>query len=279
MSIGEKRTLNAYYKRRFYRGRTAFARAADFIALRVILLIACYLWFSFNVKSIIAAAVLTAAAVGAISVFAELVKSVRLEKFILRENARLSKKLFSESLVLMPRSEFLGIVREYIKRHGKEFAGESLVYTAQTLSPVDEETVLCACRAANRRGCKSLFIFSSASVSQPARDIAARYDGLSVVFISGDMLASCAKMPDDNAVRQYILKQAEQKKQIKKQSVSTAIGRGRCARYLLVAAALFALSFFVSYTLYYRMLAGACVSLAALSFYAAHSPSAAPKDA
>ena len=46
-----------------------------------------------------------------------------------------------------------------------------------------------------------------------------------------------------------------------------------------VAAALFALSFFVSYTLYYRMLAGACVSLAALSFYAAHSPSAAPKDA
>ena len=93
MSIGEKRTLNAYYKRRFYRGRTAFARAADFIALRVILLIACYLWFSFNVESIIAAAVLTAAAVGAISVFAELVKSVRLEKFILRENARLSKKL------------------------------------------------------------------------------------------------------------------------------------------------------------------------------------------
>lgn len=92
MSIGEKRTLNAYYKRRFYRGRTAFARAADFIALRVILLIACYLWFSFNVESIIAAAVLTAAAVGAISVFAELVKSVRLEKFILRENARLSKK-------------------------------------------------------------------------------------------------------------------------------------------------------------------------------------------
>ena len=215
MSIGKKRTLNAYYKRRFYRGRTAFARAADFIALRIILLIACYLWFSFNVESIIAAAVLTAAAVGAISVFAELVKSVRLEKFILRENARLSKKLFSESLVLMPRSEFLGIVREYIKRHGKEFAGESLVYTAQTLSPVDEETVLCACRAANRRGCKSLFIFSSASVSQPARDIAARYDGLSVAFISGDMLASCAKMPDDNAVRQYILKQAEQKKQIK----------------------------------------------------------------
>ena len=251
MSIGEKRTLNAYYKRRFYRGRTAFARAADFIALRVILLIACYLWFSFNVESIIAAAVLTAAAVGAISVFAELVKSVRLEKFILRENARLSKKLFSESLV----------------------------YTAQTLSPVDEETVLCACRAANRRGCKSLFIFSSAAVSQPARDIAARYDGLSVAFISGDMLASCTEMPDDNAVRQYILKQAEQKKQIKKQSVSTAIGRGRCARYLLVAAALFALSFFVSYTLYYRMLAGACVSLAALSFYAAHSPSAAPKDA
>ncbi|MEI3424832.1 MAG: hypothetical protein V8Q85_07210 [Christensenellales bacterium] len=106
MSIGEKRTLNAYYKRRFYRGRTAFARAADFIALRVILLIACYLWFSFNVESIIAAAVLTAAAVGAISVFAELVKSVRLEKFILRENAHLQKSCSAKALCLCRGASF-----------------------------------------------------------------------------------------------------------------------------------------------------------------------------
>ena len=279
MSIGEKRTLNAYYKRRFYRGRTAFARAADFIALRMILLIACYLWFSLNVESMITAAVLTAATVGAISVFAELIKSVRLEKFVLRENARLAKKLFMESLVLMPQSEFLGIVREYIKRRGNGFDGNGLIYTVQTLSPVDEETVLCACRAANKRGCKSLFIFSSAAVSPAAYSIAARCNGMNIAFVSGDMLCACADMPDDDAVKQYILKQAERKKQIKKRSVSTAIGRGRCARYLLTAAALFTLSFFVSYTLYYRMLAGACVSLAALSFYAARSPSAAPKDA
>ena len=106
MSIGEKRTLNAYYKRRFYRGRTAFARAADFIALRVILLIACYLWFSFNVESIIAAAVLTAAAVGAISVFAELVKSVRLEKSYCAKTPAFQKSCSAKALCLCRGASF-----------------------------------------------------------------------------------------------------------------------------------------------------------------------------
>ena len=187
----------------------------------------------------------------AISVFAELVKSVRLEKFILRENARLSKKLFSESLVLMPRSEFLGIVREYIKCHGKEFAGESLVYTAQTLSPVDEETVLCACRAANRRGCKSLFIFSSASVSQPARDIAARYDGLSVAFRRmrrikaerGKAYACAGKHP---VIKRIAYKKAEcEKRRGNKQiprASSAAYGRGYALLFYLLFTLLAAMS-------------------------------------
>ena len=111
MTSKEKKVIGAYYKRRFYNGRTAFARAVDYIALRVILLIACYLWFTVNVQSLAMAAVLTIASVTAISIFAELVKSIRFEKFCLREKERLRRKLFTESLALMPKAEFLCIVR------------------------------------------------------------------------------------------------------------------------------------------------------------------------
>ena len=283
MTSKEKKVIGAYYKRRFYNGRTAFARAVDYIALRVILLIACYLWFAVNVQSLAMAAVLTIASVTAISIFAELVKSIRFEKFCLREKERLRRKLFTESLALMPKAEFLCIVREYIKSNAAEFAGESLVYTAQTIAPVDEETVLSACRTAAKKGRVSLFIFSASSVSREARALAARYENINVAFIPSDMLCASASsqkaMPSDADIAAYIIKQNEQRITRRKKAFSEPFGAARSARYILVAAALFTLSFFVKYTLYYRVLAGACISLAALSFYIGHAPSAASKNA
>ena len=38
-------------------------------------------------------------------------------------------------------------------------------------------------------------------------------------------------------------------------------------RYILIALALFALSFFVKYTLYYRLLSAACLSFGALAWW------------
>lgn len=279
MDAKEKRTLCAYYKRRFYRGRGVLARAVDFIALRLILFTAFYIWFSFDIESSAAAVLLSSASLAAICVLAELIKSIRLEKFIAKENARIAKKLFSQSLTLMPKAEFMRLVRAYISARPGEFAGSGLIYLSQTIADVDEEAVLAACRAAKRRGCKSVFIFSAAAAGQSALDIAARCDDIAISFIDAAKLAADAELPSEDTVREHILKQAAWRRRIKRGSMATALTRGRTARYVIVAAALFALSFFVQYTLYYRMLAGVCISLAALSFYAGHTVAAAPKDA
>ena len=51
--------LLRYYKRRFYHGRSFIARAVDFLALRVITLAACYLWFTTLIDNTVMAAVLS----------------------------------------------------------------------------------------------------------------------------------------------------------------------------------------------------------------------------
>ena len=50
--------LLRYYKRRFYHGRSFVARAVDFLALRIITLAACYLWFTTLIDNTVMAAVL-----------------------------------------------------------------------------------------------------------------------------------------------------------------------------------------------------------------------------
>lgn len=74
--------LLRYYKRRFYHGRSFIARAVDFLALRVITLAACYLWFTTLIDNTVMAAVLSLTALATISVAVELFKSLRLERFI-----------------------------------------------------------------------------------------------------------------------------------------------------------------------------------------------------
>lgn len=267
MTAKDKRILNGYYKRRFYSGRGAFARAADFIALRLILFTAFYMWFSFNTDSALAAAVLSAASLGAVCVFAELVKAVRLERFTEKENSRIAKRLFIEGLCILRRSEFMGIIREHIRQNRADFSEECLIYAVQTASPVTEEAVLKAYRAAQEREKTKLIIFSASTVGEAARALADRCSSIDIAFVDADALSLSAKMPSLSDVHAYILAHSAKVKSLRRKRASTALGTHRAVRYGLVAAALFVLSFFVSYSLYYRSLATASAGLAALSLF------------
>ncbi len=267
MTVKDKRILNDYYKRRFYSGRGAFARAADFIALRLILFIAFYLWFSFNTPSALISVVLSAASLGAICVLAELIKAVRLERFIEKENADIARRLFIEGLCMLPRDEFMGIIREHIRQNKADFGTKCLIYAVQTASPIDEETVLRAYRASRERGAARLAIFSASTVSEAARAIASRCDGIDVVFTDAKALSLSAQLPDLADVHAYILTRSAENRRTRRKRASNALGAGRAVRYALCAAVLFTLSFFVSYSLYYRSLAMASASLATLSLF------------
>lgn len=263
--------LLRYYKRRFYHGRSFIARAVDFLALRVITLAACYLWFTTLIDNTVMAAVLSVTALMTISVAVELVKSLRLDRFIQRERKRIAERLFRERLLILPKEGFLAVVKAFLEGRRGQFADDCLVYTVQSASPVSADTVLRAHRAAQRRGLTAAVIFSAAPVSPEAAALARRYDGVTVSFITPDDLIASGSavdfLPDDKAVDEVILSAARTEKARRKSAASAPFAEGRMRRYILVALALFALSFFVKYTLYYRLLSAACLSFGALAWW------------
>lgn len=263
--------LLRYYKRRFYHGRSFVARAVDFLALRVITLAAWYLWFTTLIDNTVMAAVLSLTALATISVAVELFKSLRLERFIQKERKRISERLFRERLLILPKEEFLAVVKAFLEGRRSQFADDCLVYTVQSALPVSEDTVLRAHRAAQRRMLTAAVIFSAAPVSPEAAALARRYDGVALSFVTpDDLLASGSAanfLPDDKAVDKAILSAAQGEKVRRRKAASAPFAEGRVRRYVLVALALFALSFCVKYTLYYRLLSAACLSFGALAWW------------
>lgn len=269
--VKDQAILMRYYKHKFYHGRGFLARAVDFLALRIITLAACYLWFTTLIDNTIMAAALSITALTTISVAVELAKSLRLERFIQKERKRIAERLFRERLLILPKEDFLAVVKAYLEDQREKFADDCLVYTVQSAEPVSADTVLRAHRAAERRGLTAAVIFSAAHVSAEAAALVHRYDGATISFVTPDNLianASAARfLPDEKAVDAAILAAARAEKARRKKNASAPFAAGRMRRYILVALALFALSFFVKYTLYYRLLSAACLSFGALAWW------------
>jgi hypothetical protein len=267
----ERKIIFSYYKRRLYKGRTALARAVDFIALRLVMLCAAYLWFSSAVESMLMAIVLSATATLTASVAAELIKSIRMERFIQKERKVLAAKLFRERLVQLTREEFLELVRGYVVEHIGDFDPDCLVCTAQSAAPVSEDDVLRACRSAKARDTAKVAIFTSSSVSREASSLSARLDGMTVRFVTADELVAHGEakelLPGDEAVDAAVLAQAERERERRKKSVSKPFERWRMRRYIFVSVGLFALSFFVEQALYFRLLSAACLSFGAIAWW------------
>ncbi|HWQ57977.1 MAG TPA: hypothetical protein VN540_03080 [Clostridia bacterium] len=267
----QRRLVLSYYKRRLYKGRTALARAVDFFALRLVMLAAAYLWFSTAVESVLMAIVLSLTATLTASVAAELIKSIRLERFIARERKALASKLFRERLVQLTQGEFYELVRGYVIEHKADFDPECLVCTVQSAAPVSEDDVLRACRMAKSRGTSLVSIFTCSSVSREASALAARIEGMEVGFVTADELTAHGEanrlLPGDEAVDAAVLAEAERERERRKKSVSKPFERWRMRRYIFVAIGLFALSFFVEQALYFRLLSAACLSFGAIAWW------------
>ncbi|HMM30550.1 MAG TPA: hypothetical protein PKB13_02110 [Clostridia bacterium] len=267
----QNRKIIAYYKRRLYGGRNAFARGVDFFALRAITLAACYLWFSTVVQNTVMALLLSATALITISVAVELYKSIRLDKFIARERAAMRDKMFGKRLCMMPREEFLQLVQACVRESPEKYGASCLVYPLQQASPANADTVLNAYRAAKKRGCTAAVIFSASGASRDAEELLEQYtdtdirfEPVSSLITQGDKLNL---LPDEAAVNAQILSSIEAEKKRRLRLAARPFQPGRTKRYILVAAALFVASFFVKHTLYYRLLSAACVSFGAIAWW------------
>lgn len=276
--LKNRRLLLRFYKRRLYNDRSLFARAVDFVALRMILLALCYLWFITRIDNTVMAAILSFIALGAVSVAAEIIKSMRLARFIARERTRTAERIFREKLLVLPQREFLALIKAYLSEHRDAYGDDCLVSVVRSSSPLAADAVYRAYRGAENRRFAKAVIVSAAPVSKEAAAAAERFENVDIRFITPDMLVKSAGampfLPAADAVDAALLSAAEKAKAARKKTASEPFAAGRMRRYILIALALFALSFFVKYALYYRMLAAFSLSFGALAFWLNTVPSA-----
>lgn len=266
----QKRALTRYYKRKLYGGRGVFARAVDFISLRLIGLLICYLHFSTIIENAVMAGLMSFVAVAFASVAIELCKSIRMDRFILRERAKVADEALKKKLLVMPREEQLSKLRRYARANPSRFGEAEIIFTLHRTSPVTEDDVLAAASAAKKRGAQGVTILHTGPVAEAARSLAADYQDGKVSFLAlSDILSEGdlqALSPTEAEIDAILLSRQAQAREKRKKALSRPFERGRTLRYLLCALGLFAASFFVRYPLYYRLMAAACISFGAMAY-------------
>ena len=85
---------DAVFRKRFGGGRSLFARALDYFAIRAVLFAAAFLYFRTLVESVRIAAALSLIALAAAMVGMRIVREARYARFLLHERARIRRAVW-----------------------------------------------------------------------------------------------------------------------------------------------------------------------------------------
>ena len=134
--MGNKRALMHYYKQRLYGGRGAFARAVDFVSLRLMGLLLCYLHFSVTIANMVMAGLMSLVAMAFATIAGELIKSIRLDRFIRKERKAIALELTKKRLLVMPQEEQHSRLRAFARANPQPFREAGAVFSLHRITPV-----------------------------------------------------------------------------------------------------------------------------------------------
>lgn len=259
-----------YFKRRRYGGRSALARALDYAALRLILFAAVFLCLRAGVGAA-RAAVLALIALCAASLLLRALREALMARFVRAELLRIRALLLCERLPYLDEADFLLLCRRA--------SGCEEPAAMQRAEPLGADALLPLLR---RPGGETA-VCASAGFTAAAQAFAARAPRRARL-IGPEELAAAAHpddpfYPDDGAVEAYIASQRPMRAALRvrlRQAADALRTAGAGKKYLLLAALLLLASFLTRYALYYRMLAGLCLAIAAAGAFAARPPHAKP---
>ena len=72
-------------RKKLRKGRSIFSQAVDYIALRVLIFMLCYVWFGGNIQNNVAKVLLSIVTSAFISISLDLINSLRLDSLIKKE--------------------------------------------------------------------------------------------------------------------------------------------------------------------------------------------------
>lgn len=261
--------VERYYRTRYGGGRGAFARALDYVALRLILLAAAYLFYRSRFDEIWIVLSLSVLTLGLGMILMRLYRELAYARFVRRERERLRRLVLADRLMLAPNKDLKALCKTLLRP--REAA--ALLVCAK---PADANALL---EAARGEPLRPLCVFSTAGFDRSANDLLARLPDVRLcdrdalleaagrIGITADDMDVAARVRAIDAVRRARAKR----------SFSFDFPKTAARRYLLAALLLFACSFATRYALYYRAFAGLCVSVAAISAALSRQKNAVPE--
>lgn len=257
----QARLCKAYYARKYYGGRNPFARTLDYIVLRGIAFICAYLFFLPRFPKQSTALLLSGIALGILMLLLRMGRQISFERFMKNETARIRRVLLTDTLLLADLPDLIALVS------GRCPLGETPIVLAQAQNTT-ADSLLKALQT--HKGCGHLHIFACVGYDRSAREFAGRMWEHMTLHEPEEILRSArlaGMEPDSGQVSEWI---AQQQRNLRKKRQSIRIkaspfAAGGAKKYVMTGLILMGLSFFTRYTLYYRMLAGLCMSIAACS--------------
>ena len=260
----ERRPVPPLSEARLYRwlqrkrcgGRTLFARALDYVTLRAVLFFAAYLFFRARFPARGTALLLAAIFLAICMLVLRVYREISFARFRDQEMGRLRERAFADRLLLLEMPILLPIVSTLCP------IGETPVVLQRAL-PVNADSILALLRT--HRGCGRLHVFSCSPFEASATALAARMEALVALHAPTELFCAARKAgitvePDEFSAFLHACVVPKRTRAARRFHAPDATG---ARKYALVALLLFGLSFLTDYTLYYRLLSGVCMSIAA----------------
>ncbi len=274
-----QRQVYSYYKKKMYKGRTALARACDFIFLRLFFFAAAYVVLIYSLKVIWLSLFLSGMLTVSLSLALHIYKSFRLNRFINKEMDGLKKECLLLNIVMMDIRRFKRLARNILKTLGlknielnaKGFTAqkEDKKYFAQAfLKYPSEKTganeILDAYKYAKKQDIGNVMLFSTSGFTKDAELFAKRQE--CITLVNQDELLMYAKesgmeVNDEKAHEAAV--DAINKNAVTPEDVrDAALSKGKSKAYMFCGIFALAWSYIAGFRFYYPLIAIACFMLA-----------------
>lgn len=258
-------------RKKLRKGRSLFSQTVDYIALRALIFMLCYMWFGANIANNVAKVLLSAVTAVFISISIDLINSLRLDSLIKKERSYAAEKELNRRISLLSEKERNAIIGRHIASHREQFGGDRLVCSVSRASGVSSDDVIKAARGAKERNASAVALFYSGSISDQANMAVYSLDDMPFEFIPLRSILGQEElrylMPTTEETDNIIVSQVQEEHRKRRSAMTSPFAEGHTRRYILCAACLTAMSFFVEYSLYFRLMAAACIMMAATAWW------------
>ncbi len=261
-----------YCRKKLRKGRSILSQTVDYIALRGLIFMLCCMWFGANIENNAAKIILSIVTAVFISISIDLLNSLRLDSLIKKEREHAIETELNRRISLLSDNERNSIIRRHIASHRESFGSDRLVCSVSRPSGVSADDVIKAARKAKEQGASAAAVFYSGDISSDADKAAYTIGDIPFEFISLRRILDneqlSAMRPTIEEADSIIVSHAAEESRKRKTAMTSPFSPGHIRRYLLCAACLTAMSFFVEYSLYFRLMAAACVIMGTAAWWA-----------